>query len=139
VTHEEIEQEIRSVTRRCRGVRRAQFRASDLRVGAFSPDMLEQLQALEVKPGDATAPVLTTLLERRTQADNELAQVLDQHLRVGCGADFNDVILANPLDGDEVDAKCPRCGLAISYRAPDYTAVVAAANAALDESYVGSR
>ena len=40
-------------------------------------------------------------------------------LRVGCGADFNDVILSEPLDGKDHVAKCPECGLVIRYRPPN--------------------
>ena len=46
-----------------------------------------------------------------------IARTIDQ--RVGCGADFNDAILAQPLDGEEHIGKCLKCGLEISYRPPN--------------------
>jgi hypothetical protein len=41
-------------------------------------------------------------------------------LRQGCGADVNDLILGNPLDGCEHAAECPNCGAPISWRAPRF-------------------
>ena len=36
----------------------------------------------------------------------------------GCGYDFNEVVIAGPLDGEEHDYKCPKCGVQGSYRPP---------------------
>lgn len=52
----------------------------------------------------------------------EDARQLDSGGRVRCGADFNDVILAHPLDGQERTVACPKCGQPISYRAPLFEA-----------------
>lgn len=48
-----------------------------------------------------------------------LAQSLDSSARKPCGADFNDTILANPLDGQVHEYACPKCGLEDRYRAPN--------------------
>lgn len=37
---------------------------------------------------------------------------------VGCGYDFNQTILANPLDGEVYQYECPQCGTTGTYRAP---------------------
>ena len=46
------------------------------------------------------------------------AQKVDRAGRAGCGYDFNETILSNPLDGEEHDYECPRCGLTGIYIAP---------------------
>jgi hypothetical protein len=38
----------------------------------------------------------------------------------GCGYDFNDLILANPLDGQDRVVACPKCNNQISYKAPTF-------------------
>lgn len=40
--------------------------------------------------------------------------------RKGCGADFNNIIVAGPLDGEEHAYKCPKCGVEGSYRSPSF-------------------
>lgn len=44
--------------------------------------------------------------------------MLDAVNRDYCGYDFNSVILAYPLDGQEHLVNCPKCGLEISFRSP---------------------
>jgi len=39
-----------------------------------------------------------------------------------CGSDFNDVILAGPLDGQAHTYTCPRCGIEGHYTAPWFPA-----------------
>jgi len=63
------------------------------------------------------AHVITKLL--RTGKVEE-AKSLDRVSRSGCGYDFNETILKNPLDGKEHDYKCPKCGVTGSYRAPKF-------------------
>ena len=46
------------------------------------------------------------------------AQRVDKAGRAGCGYDFNETILSNPLDGEEHAYECPQCGLTGIYRAP---------------------
>ena len=48
----------------------------------------------------------------------ELARKTDEKARSGCGFDFNEVILANPLDGKEHSYTCPHCGVEGTYIAP---------------------
>lgn len=66
-----------------------------------------------LKPGAAGA--IAELLER---GDTEKARGVDAAARRGCGADFNEVILAGPLDGEPHAYKCPSCGLTGTYTAP---------------------
>ncbi len=54
------------------------------------------------------------------------ADVLHHGCRLGCGADFNDVILAHPLDGETRTVKCPRCSMEVRYTAPDGLQIVGA-------------
>jgi hypothetical protein len=51
------------------------------------------------------------------------ARLLDDALRVPCGADFADIVLANPLDGCEREYECPLCGVRGRYTAPLYNVV----------------
>jgi hypothetical protein len=48
--------------------------------------------------------------------------------RVGklCGADFNEVVLAGPLDGEQHDYICPRCKVHSVYVAPKFDVEVTA-------------
>lgn len=48
----------------------------------------------------------------------EEARELDLRRRGGCGADFNEVILAGPFDGLEHPYCCPKCGVEGTYIAP---------------------
>lgn len=42
----------------------------------------------------------------------------DAASRIDCGADFNDLILSNPLDGQERAYRCPKCGVTGTYQSP---------------------
>lgn len=46
------------------------------------------------------------------------ARQADRANRSGCGADFNDIIVAGPWDGETHEYKCSKCGLEGEYRAP---------------------
>lgn len=46
------------------------------------------------------------------------ARKVDKAGRAGCGYDFNNTILSNPLDGEEHEYECPACGLTGIYIAP---------------------
>lgn len=48
------------------------------------------------------------------------ARVIDQAGRKPCGADVNDLILSQPLDGEEHAANCPRCGQLLTWTAPKF-------------------
>ena len=49
-----------------------------------------------------------------------MAQKVDKAGRAGCGYDFNETILSNPLDGEEHEYKCPLCGVTGIYVAPSF-------------------
>lgn len=68
-----------------------------------------QPEAAELK----AAALAAGELERARAADAK---------RVSCGADFNEVILAGPLDGSEQPYQCPQCGVSGTYRAPRFEA-----------------
>jgi hypothetical protein len=53
-----------------------------------------------------------------TDAHHAAARLLNAASRPGCGYDFTETVLSNPLDGQERDYVCPRCGVTGSYRAP---------------------
>lgn len=65
------------------------------------------------KPG--VAKVVKALLE---EGRAEEAKTADQRGREPCGGDFNEIILANPLDGALRYYTCPDCGATGTYRAP---------------------
>lgn len=65
-------------------------------------------------PADARAEVVRLLAE----GNAEEARRLDDSNRLGCGYDFNETILGNPLDGTEREYACPDCGVTGIYRAP---------------------
>lgn len=46
------------------------------------------------------------------------ARALDAKSRNGCGYDFNKIVAAGPLDGQEYAYKCPKCGVEGVYGAP---------------------
>jgi hypothetical protein len=56
--------------------------------------------------------------------DEALAKALDIDTRRPCDYDFNEIVLANPLDGLEHDYQCPRCGVVGTYRAPMFPELV---------------
>jgi len=65
----------------------------------------------------------------------EEASAMDEAGRAGCGADFNDVVVAGPWDGVMHDYACPTCKKSGKYGAPTYevdfaNALLAAAQSA---------
>lgn len=55
-------------------------------------------------------------------ADGRLEEAAEEDKagRAGCGADFNDIVCAGPLDGKLHPYECPKCGVTGEYRAPFY-------------------
>ena len=53
--------------------------------------------------------------------DMEKARQVNDDDRPGCGYDFNDTIMSNPLDGEVHKYECPDCGVKGEYRAPIFT------------------
>lgn len=52
--------------------------------------------------------------------DTEFARRLDRDNREGCGADFNDVVVEGPFDGEVHEYECAECGVEGTYRAPQF-------------------
>jgi hypothetical protein len=48
------------------------------------------------------------------------ASAMDAAGRSHCGADFNDVVVSGPWDGQPHTYACPRCGVAGKYVAPSF-------------------
>lgn len=94
---------VRASERRCRG--RAGSRLFRADHAATERDAIEK----------AVRAKITALL---AQGDEVAARAVDNDLRAGCGRDFNDTVLAGPLDGQEHAYECPGCGAKGTYRAP---------------------
>jgi hypothetical protein len=110
-TREQAVALIRAIERRCRG-----------RLGS------------RVAPKDAT-PEECDAAEKGHRAliadalklgDEAVAKQIDSETRRPCGYDFNETILAGPLDGQEHAYACPTCGVVGSYRAPMFPELVEA-------------
>lgn len=67
---------------------------------------------------DVETPEAVTILLKAGK--NAAAERLASMSRKGCGADFNNIIVAGALDGEEHAYKCPKCGVEGSYRAPSF-------------------
>lgn len=65
-------------------------------------------------PQKARDAVAFLLKEGRHQE----AASMDAASRLGCGYDFNNVIVAGPHDGQLHEYTCPKCKLTGQYRAP---------------------
>jgi hypothetical protein len=65
-----------------------------------------------------------------TADDLEGAAAADRAGRPGCGADFNAIVIAGPLDGQAHAYTCPTCGVSGTYTAPLFELEPAAADAA---------
>src|SRR5262245_56995727 len=99
MTRDEAEKAVRSAYRQCRGPRRKALTPLDYQ---HASDELAAALALVTDEAHGGAAKDADELLSRMLADVELygvARELDGLLRVGCGADFNDVIVAGPLDG----------------------------------------
>lgn len=135
----EQEQVIRSITRWCLGHpviaeawQAAYFARMD--AGELPSDLLDAL-IVQAKAVLDPTPAKKNLLAylggqqlRAIEGDGSSRDALIRALRahsgdVGmpCGYDFNETILAGPLDGDVHDYVCPRCGVKGTYRAPLFT------------------
>lgn len=79
---------------------------------------------LEIRsiPRRCRGPLHPDAAEKVTEAiragELEAAATLDKAGRKGCGYDFNETIMAGPMDGEEHVYTCPSCGLQGEYRAP---------------------
>lgn len=80
---------------------------------------IEMIRAIDRRclgklPGEARERINQFLMA----GESDQARRMNQAARVECGADFNDIIVAGPWDGQEHNYQCPACGLTGSYRAP---------------------
>ncbi len=93
VTHEEAEFVVRNVQRRCKGPIKPEYvdQYAEFRAGAGS--FGGQEKGYDLAAFDAVA-------------------------RLGCGADFNDLLCTFPFDGTEHSEPCQNCGTVISFRSP---------------------
>ena len=67
--------------------------------------------------GPLTPEAATRRAAALAVGDLEAARVADGE-RMACGADFNEIVLAGALDGEEHAYICPQCGVSGTYRAP---------------------
>lgn len=109
----EQEQDIRSIGRRCAGP-------------LLLPETVQERYFGRLASGESTSGILgdyllAAAIEGYPVADipmdgltpEEAAQrvlLASLRKRKGCGADFNEVILAGPLDGEQHPYRCPQCG-----------------------------
>ncbi|MGH9886145.1 MAG: hypothetical protein ACREBE_11485 [bacterium] len=78
-----------------------------------TPDYAKALAELPT-----AAAVATSLLH---DGHTVAASLVDNVARAkACGADFNDIVCAGPLDGQPHEYKCPKCGVTGTYNAPLY-------------------
>ncbi len=124
MTRAEAEAEVRSVTRRCKGPLLLSADAQQPyleRIAAATwgdvPSILSDIVALRaalglpaVPPPEDPGKVLGFALETVRAHESDLGRP--------CGADFNEVVLAHPLDGEERASVCPQCGAAREFRSP---------------------
>lgn len=68
--------------------------------------------------GALTTDAVIDRYEALKAGNLEAARAIDAAGRQGCGADFNNIIVAGPLDGELHAYECPACGLSGEYRAP---------------------
>jgi len=111
----EAEKIIRSQGRNCKGPVRPEITAA--MYDRFSDDTKKALG--EVKKDDEGLVHPRVIIHRLTEAGHkEAARQLDGVLRPGCGADFNDIVVAGPWDGEQHDYQCPKCKVRGKYTAP---------------------
>jgi len=123
MTEDEVVAQIRSIQRRCSGPLKfgvedqrhilSQFDA--YRRGIRWEDALRFIASTETRVG-ITGPEVVV---------EDWPALQDRFLRAararsGCGADFNEIVVSGPLDGEEHGYVCPRCGNTGTYRAPHF-------------------
>lgn len=129
----QAEQEVRSIRRTCRGL---PVLSDDVRIKLHT-----RWQEVEGKNWDAALQVLTdartavTIAAQLRKPFGEGAPVPDSwgtlwpevsgalfahgdNVGKPCGADFNDVICAEPFDGGEHFGICPKCGNRVAFTSP---------------------
>jgi hypothetical protein len=127
---QEIEQSIRAVTRTCKGPhvlsseQQVKFRdlwyvcqdAGDWHAAQSIVGVLERF----LGTGHMAIPEQDWEALYRRAVDLIYIRKMTINPEAGCGYDFNEIILANPLDGQDRIVPCPKCGNQISYKAPTF-------------------
>jgi hypothetical protein len=126
----EAVEHVRSVARSCRGkhVRRTSV------VVALLASAIAQARAKEDAPDELKAPWFTDEMKAKLLAcptakdaqvvlleagHNTHAHLVDTIARKGgCGADINDLIVAQPFDAEAYTLPCPRCKVEIGFNTP---------------------
>jgi hypothetical protein len=132
VTRAEAEAHVRAVKRTCSGgavmsleLQRAIFDRLD--AGDDPSQLVSELiaaaEAADVERAGKPkiAAYMRALAGRmETMRDAVIAAARTKRADVGegCGRDFNDEVCAQPFDGEEREAKCPKCGTVARYRSP---------------------
>ena len=68
--------------------------------------------------GDLSPEIRAQVVEMLQEGKHDEARMFDVANRPGCGYNFNDTIIAGPLDGQVHNYTCPDCGVKGTYRAP---------------------
>jgi len=129
MTKEEFLAEVAATAKTCRGPRiaggvpaQAIYREIARRLRELPADAAPSAEqtALRKRRGELLAAhaQLGQDIAARVAEDPTAAAQADAALRLGCGYDINQIILAGPLDGDVHPYACPQCGLPGTYRAP---------------------
>ena len=126
MNREQIEKDIRAINRRCKGP----YLLNEEDRAKLSDELREMDAKRDFDAGMQFKANLKHRLKQGRMAINKNdheslfrrnAELVYAHTEK-CNYDFNDVILANPLDGEERVVSCPNCETQISYRAPNYSA-----------------
>lgn len=132
MTKDEAVKDIRAIRRTCKGTWVAaiddkikkQVVATVNRVNYDNKTKVYKEGTSELTEDKVTGTPQSFITSLLTEGQPEAAAALERVLRKRCGADFNDIIAAGPLDGSEQTYKCPKCGLTGRYRAPLYEIAV---------------
>lgn len=115
---------VRSIHRSCRGPHAPTAGAARRHVTAWwkadteAGTLSEADRDTRVAVLAAASSVAAVIAQLLTLDEHDRAKFVDREFRIPCGHDFNDTILAGPLDGDEHAYECPRCGQQGTYIAP---------------------
>lgn len=128
MTREEVEKDVKSIGRTCRGP----LLLAEDEINTYRDILNKALE--DMSPlNQAILIALKTALELRYGLPQEecteinklvnrvVALVFARNDTIGkpmCGYDVNQIILSNPFDGKEHEYICPRCGLEEFYIAP---------------------
>lgn len=111
--------EVRAITRTCRGprdqdVERVLAKLVRVQTSYAAP----AVSARTALGSDANTDALIGALQIAGRRD--VAAIVDAASRQHCGADFNDLLLSELLDGADHSAPCPKCGVVTAWTPADY-------------------